>query len=1091
MTAKRQSRVASGKSLNLKFLTMLNKLKRSKVCKDASCPSKDQPRAAEVITVVLSGSSLSSEVPDSTSRAPKDTHGSDVAAGGFSNIKVNPLQEQTFCAKGVKIAPIFLRATQHRKSKHGSDGKLHQSAEKLQKSVLPPQSEGVQQVRSQPSHLTERKWSPSALHSCLEDIRTSNPAFPVRAVFITLQKKSNLQDSENALKISSPQNHLKEKRKRENESSECEPKRMRSSHIIPEGDAAVGHCHISAQGVQGSTVLTARKQPGSSKLSRSYRLRQQSGIPAGLVINCEPKCEVIKDTEYHSQSLNTSNILQRDSSFEDVLWTDKYSPQHSSEIIGNSASVTKLQKWLKQWKLRADRDEKRKLDERKQEENSNDSWDCGDFQGEAGTEDDREETLCNTMLITGPPGVGKTAAVYACCQELGFKVFEVNCSSQRSGCHILSQLKEATQSHLVEMSGKDPLKPTYFNNYSSTPKSESLSGKTVPPKNVTSTSKKRAAQSFGRSRRKLKANPATITLANYFTMKAKADHLHFGGPSPSEKPDCKTSGSPSPASDQTVAQNKKTATSLILFEEVDVIFDADVGFLSAIKTFMTTTKRPVVLTTNDPSFRERFNCSLEEIIFKTPSAVSVCSYLQLVALAENVRLELEDVSGLLRLSRGDVRRCLLQLQLWVHSGGGRASQRADLTKELIGVQHSDVTKKGDDVDSQLPQCDTGCTASMLGLQPLTQNQVLNLLKCQFWSEIDMMKLLRLLSESWRRGVPLLYCNLELLLPIKETSVHFLDEGTCSGPHSELATPDPHIQQLDGNVSPKASTTDSKSVRKISRLSRRKYIMQCDITSSSSVTEAPLRTSSSSKRTHSKAACSRDRTEQNAAKVESDCLDALTDYFDLMSYLDATMPAAAPLVPGSCTPEAFVWTGVEIKDGLLDEMSEEEEKEGRGWSQERLLDIQAAVEGLGFHRYLWRVFEAWTEGQKYRQELGDTRWGRLVERLMLPASSKSLSFSFQPLCAPRVCQRRYELSRMVLSSKSFNVLGNRRAVSVDYIPVLRYICRLQRAQRQKEEPVRCLNYLSSKHLGLSKSTVHLLAEDFSWRKVWNTEEPHVH
>ena len=50
--------------------------------------------------------------------------------------------------------------------------------------------------------------------------------------------------------------------------------------------------------------------------------------------------------------------------------------------------------------------------------------------------------------------------------------------------------------------------------------------------------------------------------------------------------------------DNSEEQSKRTATSLILFEEVDVIFDEDSGFLAAIKTFMTTTKRPVILTTS-------------------------------------------------------------------------------------------------------------------------------------------------------------------------------------------------------------------------------------------------------------------------------------------------------------------------------------------------------------------------------------------------------------------------------------------------------------------------------------------------------------
>nr|WKN12653.1 Atad5b [Chaunax abei] len=1037
---------------------MRNKLKRSKKSEDASCPSRDHPRATEVTTAV------SSESRGSTGETDPVKHGSDVAAAGISATEVLE-QRKASGSGGIKIAPIFF---QHNKSKRSNDWRSGQSAEKLQKSALLPQTKDAQQVKSEErlstvSHLTDRKgsWtgplSPSALHSYLEEIQTSNPAFPVRTVFSTLQKKTCLQHSaENYL--SSPQDHSKEKRKQRDESPERMPKRLRSG-LIAEGSVGMGHC----QDVQESAVLTVRKQPRSNKLSHTHRLKQQSGSPAGLVNNSE-----LRSTPCCSQTIKTSDIIQRDSSFDDVLWTDKYSPLHSSEVVGNSASVNKLQSWLKKWKLRAVKDERRKMEERKQEENSSDSWDCGDFQGEAGEEDDREEPLCNTMLITGPPGVGKTASVYACSQELGFKVFEVNCSSLRSGCHVLSQLKEATQSHLVEMSGKDPLKPAYFNNYSAASKSET--GKTAPLKNVTSTSKKRVPQNFGRSGRKGKAHPATVTLANYFKMKAKADHSHFRGPSPSVKPDSKTSGSCSPGSDQTVTQNKQTVTSLILFEEVDVIFDDDVGFLTAIKTFMASAKRPVVLTTNDPSFRERFNCSLEEIIFTAPS-VNVCSYLRLVGLAENVRLERDDIIGLLRVSGGDVRRCLLQLQLWVHSGGGRASCVQDLS----------VTERGGDIDSQLPQCDTGCTASMLGLHPVTPNHLLNLLKAsmdifklcgQFWSETDTMKLLRLLAESWRRGVPLLYSNLELLLG---TSLFSWEKGTCSGLQSDLASPIIHIQRLDGSVNPKASTTDSKSV--ISRLSRRKYMTKFDTTSSSSLTQTPQRTSLLLAGAHSRAQSLGDKTEQQAAKVANDCLAALTDFFDLMSRLDSTMPAAAPLVSGSCRPGAFVWTGAEMKDGLLDEMSEED---GRSLSKERLLDIQAAVEGLGCRRCLWRMSEGWTEAQKYKEELGDTGWKRLTETLMLPACSRrhSLSFSFQPLCSPSVSQRRYKLSKKVLGSDSFSLLGNRDAVSVDYMPVLRNICRFQREQRQKEEPVRCLNYLSSKNLGLSKSTIQLLAEDFS-------------
>lgn len=55
-----------------------------------------------------------------------------------------------------------------------------------------------------------------------------------------------------------------------------------------------------------------------------------------------------------------------------------------------------------------------------------------------GSSDDEENCLCNTVLITGPTGVGKTAAVYACAQELGFKVRKGQC---QEGVNVMVALK--------------------------------------------------------------------------------------------------------------------------------------------------------------------------------------------------------------------------------------------------------------------------------------------------------------------------------------------------------------------------------------------------------------------------------------------------------------------------------------------------------------------------------------------------------------------------------------------------------------------------------------------------------------------------
>ena len=41
------------------------------------------------------------------------------------------------------------------------------------------------------------------------------------------------------------------------------------------------------------------------------------------------------------------------------MWTDKYQPSSSAEVIGNSGSVKKLKSWLSEWKHVLDREAKK------------------------------------------------------------------------------------------------------------------------------------------------------------------------------------------------------------------------------------------------------------------------------------------------------------------------------------------------------------------------------------------------------------------------------------------------------------------------------------------------------------------------------------------------------------------------------------------------------------------------------------------------------------------------------------------------------------------------------------------------------------
>jgi len=89
-----------------------------------------------------------------------------------------------------------------------------------------------------------------------------------------------------------------------------------------------------------------------------------------------------------------------------LLWTSKYAPTQASHICGNKAAVEKIQNWLKGWP------KARKYDFQKR---------GADGMGGA-----------RAIILSGPPGIGKTTAAHLAAKLEGYDVLESNASDARS-----------------------------------------------------------------------------------------------------------------------------------------------------------------------------------------------------------------------------------------------------------------------------------------------------------------------------------------------------------------------------------------------------------------------------------------------------------------------------------------------------------------------------------------------------------------------------------------------------------------------------------------------------------------------------------
>ncbi|PRD25152.1 UNVERIFIED_CONTAM: Atad5 [Trichonephila clavipes] len=335
---------------------------------------------------------------------------------------------------------------------------------------------------------------------------------------------------------------------------------------------------------------------------------------------------------------------------DDVLWTDIFNDYNLKEGISES-TISDLNSWLLQWKSRFTKRNKIKQNE------SDDS--CDSFS--ADSNDSFSDDLLNSVIIVGPPGCGKTSLVFSLANDHGFKVLEVNASSCRSGRNINHQLKEALESYHVENTKTGNMnldKDEPSENTCDAMKSKER--KNCNKKSVTGFLQRGKNNDENEN---IKNQP---NVKNFFQVKSTSS-AEPPNPLKNKKSFDKFNNSFTALNNTNLkgASCSISAQTIILFDDIDVVFQEDEGLWSTIRSFLRISKKPVIFTVSRNLAIVKANLDTDIKVLNLKPMIQDLAVEKLnFQFEKNDRKNTNMNMKLLVNNCNDVRRSLLHGQFW-------------------------------------------------------------------------------------------------------------------------------------------------------------------------------------------------------------------------------------------------------------------------------------------------------------------------------------------------------------------------------------------------------------------------------------------